>query len=131
VSKLHDDDPYTPVGVPGPWPREFKPLTRDEVRAMRGAVVTGPMLAKALDSHELLQARAEQLERERDEAEAREKQLREALARSVFLAQHLWQMIPPEVWREHGSEWKGDYQAERVRDELAALASVSAEEPSE
>lgn len=47
--------------------------------------------------------------------------------RAVYLAEHLWQMIPQEVWREHGAEWmgqyEGDYHAEKVREELAALVT--------
>jgi hypothetical protein len=53
----------------------------------------------------------------------------EKLARAVYLAEHLWQMIPQGVWREHGAEWmgqyEGDYHAEKVRDELATLAVSS------
>lgn len=50
-------------------------------------------------------------------------------ARAIYLAQHLHQMIPQEVWaREHGAEWmgqyEGDYHAEKVRDELIATAAL-------
>jgi hypothetical protein len=55
----------------------------------------------------------------------------EALQRAVYLAEHLWQMIPPEVWREHGAEYQGqyegDYYAEKVREELALLRERSAD----
>ena len=53
--------------------------------------------------------------------------LRKDVARAVYLGEHLHQMIPREVWRDHGAEWmgqyEGDYHAEQVRDELAALGS--------
>ena len=65
--------------------------------------------------------------------EKRLAQAEAALERAVFLAEHLWQMIPQEVWREHGAEWQGqyegDYQAERVRDELRELAVLSSAAP--
>lgn len=52
--------------------------------------------------------------------------LRADLARAVYLAEHLHQMIPREVWRDHGAEWmghyEGDYHAEQVAEELKALA---------
>ena len=61
--------------------------------------------------------------------EKRLAQAEAALERAVFLAEHLWQMIPQGVWREHGAEWQGqyegDYWAERVRDELRELAALS------
>jgi hypothetical protein len=42
--------------------------------------------------------------------------------RLIVLAEGMFQMIPQEVWREHGAEWmgqyEGDYHAEKVRDEL-------------
>lgn len=47
------------------------------------------------------------------------------LARAVYIAEHLHQMVPREVWREHGVEWmgqyEGDYHAEKLQEELAAL----------
>jgi hypothetical protein len=56
----------------------------------------------------------------------------EDLRHAVYLAEHLWQMIPQEVWREHGAEYQGqyegDYHAEKVREELALLRERSAAE---
>lgn len=51
--------------------------------------------------------------------------------RLLDLAEHLWQMVPPDEWRAHGAEWmghyEGDYHAEKVREELAAVrAEVAA-----
>lgn len=49
-------------------------------------------------------------------------------ARAVFLAEHLFQMIPQEVWRATGGDdgqghYEGDYRAEQIREELRALAA--------
>jgi chromosome segregation ATPase len=69
----------------------------------------------------------EALKDEHERAEAEVERLRRARDRAIFLAEHLWQMVPQEVWREHGAEWQGqyegDYHAEQVREELAALAN--------
>ncbi len=53
-----------------------------------------------------------------------------ALRRAVFLAEHLWAMVPREVWRDSGGDdgqghYEGDYRAEQVRDELAYLRGIS------
>lgn len=50
-----------------------------------------------------------------------------ALRRAVYLAEHLWRMVPREVWRDTGGDdgqghYEGDYRADKVREELAALA---------
>jgi hypothetical protein len=51
----------------------------------------------------------------------------------LSLAEHLWQMIPREVWRDHGAEWmghyEGDFHAEKVREELAAFRAERPHEP--
>jgi hypothetical protein len=54
--------------------------------------------------------------------------LRQERDRAVFLAQHLFQMVPRQTWRDSGGDdgqghYEGDYHAEKMRDELAALAS--------
>jgi len=59
-----------------------------------------------------LEAQLAQVERERD--------------RLLFIAEHLFQMIPCEVWRDQGGDdgqghYEGDYYAEQLHDELAAL----------
>lgn len=57
----------------------------------------------------------------------REKLMRQR-DRAVFLAEHLFQMIPQSVWRASGGDdsqghYEGDYQAEQIREEIAALAA--------
>lgn len=74
---------------------------------------------------------AEQDAREAAEAEVR--RLTERLDRVLYLAEHLWQMVPQAAWREHGAEWmghyEGDYHAEKVRDELAEARALLADSP--
>lgn len=57
----------------------------------------------------------------------------ERAERLLFIAEHLFQMVPREIWRDHGGDdqqghYEGDYHAEQTRVELAehrtALASV-------
>ena len=47
-----------------------------------------------------------------------------AAERLLFLAEHLFQMVPREVWRDHGAEWmgqyEGDHHAEATRNEMAS-----------
>jgi hypothetical protein len=79
------------------------------------------MLARTVSDEKYEEARAE-VGRLKDDAEG----LAVALKLAVYLAEHLWQMIPQEVWREHGADdgqghYEGDYHAEQVKDELAAL----------
>lgn len=55
---------------------------------------------------------------------------RKALARAVFLAEHLHALVPREVWRAHGGDdmqghYEGDYHAEQVAAELKALGGGS------
>lgn len=52
----------------------------------------------------------------------------------LSLAEHLFQMIPQEVWREHGAEWmgqyEGDHHAQQVLEQLRAWrGSFPASEP--
>lgn len=59
---------------------------------------------------------------------------RERAERLHFLAERMFQMIPPEVWREQGGDdgqghYEGDYWAEQLRDELVALSAASTQEP--
>jgi hypothetical protein len=48
--------------------------------------------------------------------------------RLLYVAEHLFQMVPREVWREHGAEWQGqyegDYHAEQVAAELASYRAA-------
>lgn len=121
----------------------FEPLSREELQGMKDPGFAYIEACRLSALHYL--ARVEELEREAmhdDEhrgqlaerlktAEERVRELREALDRAVYLGQHLWQMIPQDVWRASGAEamgqYEGDYRAEQVRDELAALASVPPE----
>jgi hypothetical protein len=52
-------------------------------------------------------------------------EMRKDLKRVIFLAVHLHQMIPQDVWREQGVEYmgqyEGDHHATETRDELIAL----------
>lgn len=52
--------------------------------------------------------------------------------RLLYIAEHLFQMVPQSVWREHGAEaygmFEGDYHAEKLRDELAALRAATPDE---
>ena len=90
---------------------------------------------------EAAEARLVKVERERDEwketaereaegwhrawaAEARVKELAVALNRVIYIAEHLFQMVPRGVWRDAGGDdmqghYEGDYYAEQVRTELA------------
>ncbi len=59
---------------------------------------------------------------------ARLRALEEEKARAVYLAEHLFQMVPAQAWRDSGGDdgqghYEGDYFAEKVRDELAALSA--------
>lgn len=52
--------------------------------------------------------------------------------RAVFLAQHLFQMISPDVWRYSGADdgqghYEGEYRAEQLWNELTALARLDGE----
>jgi hypothetical protein len=47
--------------------------------------------------------------------------------RALFLAEHLFQMVPRSVWRDSGADdgqghYEGDYRAEQVQNELAELS---------
>lgn len=49
--------------------------------------------------------------------------------RLLFLAEHMFAMIPQSVWRDSGADdgqghFEGDYRAEQVRDELAAVREI-------
>jgi hypothetical protein len=48
---------------------------------------------------------------------------RDEVARARHLAKHLFQMIPPDAWRETGGDdgqghYEGDYRAEQLADEI-------------
>jgi hypothetical protein len=63
-----------------------------------------------------------------DASLTREQQLVEALRRAVYIAEHLFQMVPREVWRDSGGDdgqghYEGDYRAEQLREELSELAA--------
>jgi hypothetical protein len=50
-------------------------------------------------------------------------ELVEAHKRVLFIAEHLFEMIPQSVWRDSGGDdmqghYEGDYHAEQVREEL-------------
>lgn len=88
--------------------------TQDDIATVRyylNIVAEEDSLAEA---HAALARLVEQLE-----TLARERE------RALYLAEHLWQMIPQEIWRDHGAEWmgqyEGDHHAQKVRDELADL----------
>jgi hypothetical protein len=57
------------------------------------------------------------------------------LERLLDIAEHLFQMVPREVWRDSGGDdgqghYEGDYRAEKLYEELAALrAAHSQAEP--
>jgi hypothetical protein len=58
---------------------------------------------------------------------------REALERAVYIADHLFQMVPQSVWRDSGGDdmqghYEGDYHAEKVKEELARLAALGDEQ---
>lgn len=61
-------------------------------------------------------------------------QTEEALLRVLFIAEHLFQMVPTKVWRDSGGDdgqghYEGDYYAEKVADELAGYrAALSSQE---
>jgi hypothetical protein len=66
-----------------------------------------------------------------DSLSARVAALEQALARTVYLAEHLLQMIDRETWRAHGGDdgqghYEGDYRAEQVASELRDLAALAA-----
>lgn len=54
--------------------------------------------------------------------------LQGGMDRTMFLAEHLFQMIPQDVWRAQGAEWMGHYEgdawAESTRQELAELRAT-------
>lgn len=55
-------------------------------------------------------------------------------ARAVFIAKHLFQMVPKEAWRAQGADdmqghYEGDYWAEQTREELAALTPDEGADP--
>lgn len=63
--------------------------------------------------------------------EKRQTAMREALGRAVYVAEHLFQMVPRDVWRDSGGDdgqghYEGDYHAEQTREELAALGALAA-----
>jgi hypothetical protein len=56
---------------------------------------------------------------------------RRDLKRAAFLAEHLWQMVSPETWRDTGGDdgqghYEGDYHAEQTRIEIQELAARAA-----
>ena len=64
-----------------------------------------------------------------DEAVAALVQVQQQLQRAVYIAEHLHQMVPKEVWREHGAEcqgqYEGDYHAEQIQAELKELRAAA------
>lgn len=55
--------------------------------------------------------------------------LEAALRRSTYLARHLLNMIPQEVWRDAGGDdgqghYEGEYHAAGIREELEKLAAL-------
>lgn len=49
--------------------------------------------------------------------------------RTLYISEHLWQMIPQSVWRDSGGDdmqghYEGDFHAEKVREELAELRAA-------
>ena len=62
-----------------------------------------------------------------EEADMLIEEIESSLQRAIFLAQHLFQMIDPQTWRDSGADdmqghYEGDYHAESVRRELEGLA---------
>jgi len=62
---------------------------------------------------------------------ARVRELETALARATHLAEHLWQMVDSETWRDTGGDdgqghYEGDYHAEQTREEIQRLAALTA-----
>ena len=54
----------------------------------------------------------------------------ERLARAVWIAQHLFQMIDRDTWRATGGDdgqghYEGDYHAENIREEIIALGQFT------
>jgi hypothetical protein len=59
--------------------------------------------------------------------------LEEALRRTRYIAEHLYQMIDRDTWRATGGDdgqghYEGDYRAEQIGLELRELAALAAEE---
>ena len=51
----------------------------------------------------------------------------------MYIAEHLFQMIPQEIWREQGTDdgqghYEGEYWAEKTREELKELSTLAKEE---
>jgi hypothetical protein len=70
---------------------------------------------KWVDVPEYVQSLEEQLEA-----------ARKAAAHAAYLAEHLWQMIPEQAWRDTGGDdgqghYEGDYHAEKARDDIKKL----------
>lgn len=60
----------------------------------------------------------------------REERLREALVRATYLAEHLFAMVPRDVWRDSGGDdgqghYEADYWAEQLQRELGEFAALS------
>lgn len=54
------------------------------------------------------------------------------LERAVYLAEHLFQMVPREVWRAQGGDdgqghYEGDYWAEQTQTEISELRARCSE----
>jgi hypothetical protein len=86
----------------------------------------GRALTQALAEIDALAARVDGLLAELDQA-------KRALARAVYLGEHLLGMVPREVWREQGGDdqqghYEGDYWAEQTAAELKSLAALSPEQ---
>lgn len=48
--------------------------------------------------------------------------------RALYLAEHLFQMIPREVWRDQGAEWMGQYEGDHWAEQtLAELQEMRSE----
>lgn len=92
--------------------------TRDKTR--EAAKVTIRNMASALERSQ---------QKNRDLA-AEVERLRDVAKRAIYLAEHLFQMVPREVWRDTGGDdgqghYEGDHRAEQTAAEIAALAARS------
>ena len=68
--------------------------------------------------------------------EARLAEAGRALRRTVYIAEHLFQMVPQETWRDSGGDdmqghYEGDYHVEKVREELAEIRAALPPESAE
>lgn len=101
-------------------------LSSDVGKHPRGWVRFGRREDAIEESGYGIEADVRELVETANEAEA----LRERLQRAVHLAEHLFVMIPRQVWIDSGGDdgqghYEGDYRAEQTRDEIAALKAAT------